>query len=158
MSFEQNRARVHLERREKFQFTASFPDTPQVAPMQLDEQPPLGDGTGPNPASLLAAALGNCLTSSLIFCLNKVRVEPSNVVTDVTARIVRNERGRFRIGDVEVDISLQVNPEDAAGLERCEGLFDDFCIVTESVRHGIPVNVRIAAGQPNQLVSPASQA
>jgi len=91
-----------------------------------------------------------------VFCLKKVRVEPRTVTADVTARIVRNEQGRFRIGDVDVDLSLAIADEDTAGFERCQGLFEDFCIVTESVRHGIPVNVRVEA-RPSKDVEREAQ-
>ena len=33
---------------------------------------------------------------------------------------------------------------DASRFDRCKALYEDFCIVTESVRHGIPVNVHVA--------------
>jgi len=148
MSEEQRVARAHVERTEKFRFSASFPEVPRSATITIDEQPPLGEGAGPNPAGMLAAALGSCLAASLVFCLKKVRVEPTNVTADVTAQIVRNERGRFRIGDVDVELFLDIGEGDVAGFERCEGLFEDFCIVTESVRHGIPVHVRVAKQEP----------
>ena len=151
MSDEQRGVHVHLERLEKFRFAADFPESPYAARIIIDEQPPLGEGAGPNPAGLLAAALGSCLAASFVFCLKKARVEPETVTADVTAQIVRNERGRFRIGDVDVELSLAVADGDAAGLERCQGLFEDFCIVTESVRHGIPVHVRVATRQPAPL-------
>jgi hypothetical protein len=34
-------------------------------------------------------------------------------------------------------------------LERCMAQFEDFCVVTESIRHGIPVSVEVvdAAGR-----------
>jgi len=151
-------ARAHIERTERFRFSASFPESPGSATIVIDEQPPLGEGAGPNPAALLAAALGSCLAASFVFCLKKVRVEPATVTADVTAHIVRNERGRFRIGDVDVELSLDGAEGDAAGLERCQDLFEDFCIVTESVRHGIPVNVRVATRQPETLLREAKSA
>jgi organic hydroperoxide reductase OsmC/OhrA len=149
-------ARVHLERAEGFKFTATFPDLPGTGPLALDEAPPLGQGTGPNPAALLAAAVGNCLAASLVFCLKKARVEPGRVTAEATAQIVRNERGRFRIGSVDVDVSLDLPAEQAAAFERCEDLFEDFCIVTESVRRGIPVSVRLSTGQA-ETVEPMRQ-
>ena len=35
-------------------------------------------------------------------------------------------------------------------LDRCMAQFEDFCVVTESIRHGIPVDVEVvdAAGRP----------
>lgn len=141
-------ARARLERIERFHFVASFPDVPDAPPLAIDEQPPLGDGSGPNPASLLAAALGSCLAASLVFCLKRAKIHPAGVAADVTAHIVRNEKGRFRIGDVDVELSLDCADADPAGVDRCRELYEDFCIVTESVRHGIPVNVRIAQRQP----------
>ncbi len=44
----------------------------------------------------------------------------------------------------------------SARLARCEGLFEDFWIVTESVRHGIPVNVRHRVA-PSHLATVSSQ-
>jgi len=113
----------------------------------VDETSPLGDDTGPNPAALLAAALGSCLSASLVFCLRKARIEPEGVTADVTARIVRNDRGRYRIGDVDVELALSL-PDGVQGSERCQQIFEDFCIVTESVRHGIPVSVRVTKDEP----------
>jgi uncharacterized OsmC-like protein len=158
MSDEQKVARAHIERTERFRFSADFPESPHAATITIDEAPPLGEGAGPNPAGLLAAALGSCLASSFVFCLKKVRVEPTSVTADVTAQIVRNERGRFRIGDVDVELSFGVAEGDAAGFERCQGLFEDFCIVTESVRHGIPVHVRVTKDHAEDLVAEAQSA
>jgi uncharacterized OsmC-like protein len=158
MSGEQNVARVHIERVEGFQFAVDFPDAPGTGMITVDEAPPLGSGAGPNPARLLAAALGSCLAASLVFCLKKARVEPNDVSADVTATIVRNERGRFRIGDVDVELSFGTDEESAASIERCQGLFEDFCIVTVSVRHGIPVHVHVEKRQGTDFAIEAQTA
>jgi uncharacterized OsmC-like protein len=133
--------RVHLRPAGGYKFEASFPDLPDAAPILLDEPPPLGESAGPNPAGVLAGAIGGCLAASLTFCLRRAHLD-GTVEADVEADVVRNERGRFRIGGVRVSLSLD-SAADAAKLERCKTLFEDFCIVTESVRHGIPVELSL---------------
>lgn len=133
-----------------YEFVATFPDTEGLPPIVFDEPPPLGEGTGPNAASVLAAAIGNCLAASFAFCLRKVRLEPVDVSAEVVAHVVRNEQGRFRIKSIDVELAPEVLEQDRPRLQRCEQLFEDFCIVTESVRRGIPVNVKVLEAQPKK--------
>jgi organic hydroperoxide reductase OsmC/OhrA len=136
-------ARVHLELADGYRFIATFPDMPNAGAFTFDETPPLGGAAGPNPAMLLAAAIGNCLAASLTFCMRKARVSPARIGVDVAAHIVRTDTGRFRIGSVDVALSPETPEAGVAALDRCGALYEDFCIVTESVRHGIPVNVSL---------------
>jgi organic hydroperoxide reductase OsmC/OhrA len=133
---------VTLERAENYRFVADF-HQPGVPSLVMDEPPPLGTGEGPNPARLLAAAIGQCLSSSALFCLNKARVPVHGMHTSVAGTMVRNERGRLRIGSLTVTLQPRVSPEDRDRLTRCLDLFEDFCIVTESVRGGIDVQVTV---------------
>ena len=50
---------------------------------------------------------------------------------------------RLRIGRLDVTIQLSESAADVRHLDRCLAQFEDFCVVTESVRHGIPVGVRV---------------
>jgi uncharacterized OsmC-like protein len=134
-----------LTRQKDYQFNVQF-DLAGVPDLQLDEPAPLGAGAGPNASRLLAAAVANCLSASLLFCLGKFKQDPQGITAHVAGKMVRNEQGRLRVGGISVDIRLDQNVE---RLAHCAAQFEDFCVVTDSVRHGIPVSVRVldAAGQ-----------
>jgi uncharacterized OsmC-like protein len=140
---------VELEQREGFEFVVRF-DWPGVPELVLDEPEPLGQRKGPNAARLVGAAVANCLAASLVFCLkNKFRQNPGAVRARATGRLERNEKGRYRIAGIDVLLSLAEKFGDMPHQERCLEQFEEFCIVTESIRRGIPVtvSVRDAAGQ-----------
>lgn len=142
MSAVASRFSVRVEQIDGFEFRVKF-DKEQFAPLLLDEPPPLGQDTAPNAARLLAAAIGNCLSASLVFCLKKAGLAASGVTADVDVEIVRNESRRLRVGKVNVTLHTNLPASDPA-LASCLGTFEDFCIVTQSVRHGIEVDVRVA--------------
>ena len=126
-----------------YEFVATFKDDGRVDSIVFDEPPPLGEGSGPNPAAVLAATVGDCLAASFTYCLRKVRLEPTDLSAHVVAHVTRNEQGRYRVSGIDVELLPEMVDDDAARLERCERLFEDFCVVTESVRRGIPVNVNV---------------
>ena len=64
---------MHLKQLDGFQFLVKF-DKEQFEPLRLDEPPPLGHDTAPNAARILAAAIGNRLSASLVFCLTCFRL------------------------------------------------------------------------------------
>lgn len=136
---------LKLNRLQDYRFNVEF-DLAGVPGLQLDEPAPLGEGSGPNASRLLAAAVANCLSASLLFCLGKFKQDPGEVTATVTGHMIRNDKGRLRVGGFDVDIRLGSEVE---RLQHCAEQFEDFCIVTDSVRKGIPVNVRVAdaAGQ-----------
>lgn len=144
MAADSRTAIAHVQLVDGYRFTATFPDVPGADLITLDEAAPLGTGAGPTPAGLLAAAIGGCLSASLTLCLNKAHLEPDAVNTHATARMARNESGRLRIEGIDVELTPCFSTADHGRFDRCQALYEDFCIVTESVRRGIPVNVRIA--------------
>jgi organic hydroperoxide reductase OsmC/OhrA len=112
----------------------------------MDEPEPLGHDAGPNATRVLSAAVGNCLSASLLFCMQKARAIPNDMKATVTSTIVRNDRGRFRVKKSRVDIQVDIPEEGRKGMGRCLDLFEDFCIVTASVRDGIDVEVVVKDG------------
>ncbi len=118
-------------------------DVEYIPNFLVDETKPDGEGSGPNPPRLLAAAVGHCMSSSLIYCLKKARISVRDIETTVKTSLFRNETGKLRIRSIDVQISLKVDEEDEPRVQRCLTLFEDYCTVTQSIRKGIEVNVQV---------------
>lgn len=153
MSEETVEATVRLTQQARYRFLVEM-DRPQWT-FTVDEPPPLGEGAGPNPARLVATAIGHCLSSSLLYCLERARAEGAHLETTVHVELRRNDRGRWRISGVRATVDVRSLPPLArAALERCRSIFEDYCIVTASVRQGIPVETVVTvdgeavAGRP----------
>jgi uncharacterized OsmC-like protein len=128
-----------------YEFVATFDDVPGTPTLRFDEPEPLGRNEAPNAAAVLGAAVGACLSASLTFCLRRARVDIQDVTANVTTHVTRNDRGRFRIGGIDVELSPTLGS--GAQIDRCEDLFQDFCTVTASVKQGIPVHVSLTSEQ-----------
>lgn len=137
--------RVTLTLRDDYRMTADF-GLPGVPPLQFDEPVPLGAAAGPNAARALAAAVGNCLAASLLFCLRKSRVEVLELHATVTGTMARNERGRLRIAELQVRLEPVAPVEQHARMQRCLDVFEDYCLVSQSVRQGIAVATTVEPG------------
>jgi len=72
------------------------------------------------------------------------------------ASIVRNANNRLRIGRIAVDLHLGVMASKVNMLDRILGQFEEFCIVTQSVRAAIPVDVRVLDKAGTVLQAPQS--
>lgn len=148
---------VHLDRRARYQFEARF-DWERAAPLLVDEPEPLGERQGPNAARLIGAAVGNCVSASLLFCLEKAQQTVNGLHTDVVGTMLRNPRGRLRVGKLDVRIPLDVAAHQPERLKRCFELFEDYCVVTAGVRQGIPVSVVIVDPGGRELYRREDQA
>lgn len=134
--------KVSMKRERDFVFSVDF-DIDGLD-FKMDEPEPVGSDMGPNASKVLATAMGNCLTASLLFCLNKARAEVGDIETMVEGKMRRNEKGRWRIAEINVDISPEIDMEEfGSQYERCHKLFEDFCIVSKSIEEGIPINVEV---------------
>jgi uncharacterized OsmC-like protein len=133
---------IHLEQEEDYSFRVKF-DIKKAADILMDEPPPLGERNGPNASRLLTAAAANCLSASLMYCLAKEQVPAHNIKTEATCTLVRNEKKRLRIGRLDVRISAGETLLASKKLDRCMDLFEDFCVVTASLREGFPVAVEV---------------
>jgi len=133
---------VELVQQADYRFETRF-DNPEVPVLVTDELAPLGGNAGPNPERLLAVAVANCLAASLLFAMRKFRNDPGPLRAVATARMVRNEQKRLRVGGIGVDLHLGASASGLAMLERILSQFEAFCVVTQSVREAFPVDVRV---------------
>ena len=132
---------VHLVQRQDYQFTMQFGG---AAPDWLaDEPPPLGKGEGPSPVQLLSAAVGTCLSDSLLFALRKYKQAPEPIRCEVTADVGRNPENRLRVLGMQVRLTLGVAAAGLQHLDRVLDQFEAFCTVSQSVDAGIPITVQV---------------
>jgi len=131
---------VEMEQLDNYEFKVKFSDD---ITLLMDEPAPLGGDKGPSASRVLSAAIGNCLSASLLFCLQKARVDAKIIKTTVTTSVTRNEKKRLRLGGSKVVINAELDKEALNRLNKCLELFEEFCIVTQSVRNGIPVDVSV---------------
>jgi len=136
---EQQKFLVKLHNMQGYQFMIDFGEFGELL---TDEPAPLGNNEGPNPARLLIASVANCLCASLLFTIKKYHQQPGEVSAEVTGTTERVDK-RWRITHIAVAITLGNEPENIAHFERIINQFEDFCVVTQSVRRGIDVSVDI---------------
>jgi uncharacterized OsmC-like protein len=139
--------RVELSQRHDYRFDIVFGDAMPV--LTSDEPAPLGTGLGPSPVQMLCAAVGNCLSDSLLFAFRKFKQEPSPLQCVVTAEIGRNDDNRLRVLHMNAQIRMGVLVASLEQVDHVLAQFEEFCTVTQSVRQGIPITVEVfdSAGQ-----------
>jgi len=132
---------VRLEQTKDYQFEVNFGSG--MPSMLVDEPAPLGGGVGPSPVQLLAAAVGNCLSDSLLFALRKFKQAPEPMRCEVEAQVGRNNEGRMRVLKIHAVLTLGVPAAKLEHLDRVLDQFESFCTVTQSVGLGIPVVIEV---------------
>ena len=132
---------IQLKQRKDYQFDITFGgDVPNV---MGDEPAPLGSGQGPSPVQFLAAAVGNCLSDSLLFALRKFKQAPEPIECTVTAEVGRNEEKRLRVLKMTAVLKLGVAAASLQHLDRVLDQFEAFCTVTQSVGQGIAIELQV---------------
>lgn len=134
--------RIVLEQEGPYAFKVNFEGTALEA-LHTDEPAPLGGGGGPNPSAMLLTAIANCLSASLLFALRKYKNAPAPIRAEIVGHKARNAEGRLRIPHADVTIRLADKAADLEHFDRVLTQFEQFCVVTQSVREGVSVDVKI---------------
>lgn len=140
---------VKLTQQQDFRFLIEYDGI--VPSITGDEPPPLGQSAGPSPVQLLASAVGNCLSDSLLFALRKFKQAPEPIRCRMQAEVGRNAEGRNRVLSLSARLHLGVPAASLQHLDRVLATFEDFCTVTQSVRPAIPVTLEVFDGEGVKL-------
>lgn len=134
---------ISMEKTGPIQFTTKF-DQDHFPELMFDE-PEIsgGDNEFPGANRIVTAAVANCLSASLTFCLTKSKVEIKELKTKAKCTMERNEDGRLRIKKIEVEILTKLDEEKEKQIERCLGMFERFCIVSQSISEGIEIEAKV---------------
>ena len=132
---------VQLQQLQDYRFEVDF--GPAMPRLTADEPVPLGSGLGPSPVQLLCAAVGNCLSDSLLFALRKFKQQPEPITCQVSAEVGRNAEGRLRVLAMTARLTLGVPAASLTPLQRVLDTFESYCTVTQSVSTCIPVEVQV---------------
>lgn len=138
----ERRFAVDLEHQDGFVFSgqASEDGRRHGSPFPSDEPEPVGKSSAPSTPALLAAAVGHCLSASLVEMLRRSHVEVLGCRTEAIAVVAPNNEGLPRIRRVEVTVTPDIGAP-SPRTARCEELFEKYCTVTSSVREGVEVQV-----------------
>ena len=126
----------------RFSSQASEDGRSHGEPFASDEPDPIGEASGPSTPALLAAAIGHCLSASLLEALRHAHLEVTDCETVATAVVKPNAEGLPRIDHVDVVIRPRI-AENSPRIERCVEVFERYCTVTSSVKEGIDVRVGV---------------
>ena len=135
---------IGMKRKDNYKFEVDF-ESDKIPNLLMDEPPsiPGGEGSGPTASMLLAAAVGNCLSASLTFCATKKKVEILELKTTVKIKRERNEKGFWRISEMQVNLEPIIEGTIDEKFERCKEIYEDYCIVSQSVKDGIPLKINL---------------
>ena len=111
-------------------------------PYLSDEPDPVGDAAGPSTPALLGSALGHCLSASLLEALKHSHVEVLGCETEAVAVVKPNSEGKPRIDHVDVTLRPHI-AQSSPRVQRCEETFENYCTVTQSVKSGVEVRVKV---------------
>ncbi|MEO8013374.1 OsmC family protein [Polaromonas sp.] len=145
----ENSVTVELIQQHDYRFDIHFADSIPV--LTGDEPAPLGTGQGPSPVQLLCAAVGNCLSDSLLFALRKFKQAPEPLRCTVEAEVGRNTDNRLRVLRMTATLRLGVPAAQLEHLDRVLAQFEAYCTVTQSISQSIPVTLQVFDSTGMQL-------
>ncbi len=113
----------------------------------LDELEPVGDDSAPNPADFLLVAVGGCVASSFLYSVLKYGIPLKKLQVKVQGKYTRKKE-MVRVGVIDVELQADMSSEKTSteNLELCLNVFRKYCVISESLREGIPINIFLRIG------------
>jgi uncharacterized OsmC-like protein len=99
---------------------------------------------GPNPSKLLALSILGCMSASFAFCLQKKNFSLSDFNGKAFIISKRNHRGFWRIKEIKLELHPKIDtPEMRERANKCQKFFEQFCIISESIKEGIKITTNL---------------
>jgi uncharacterized OsmC-like protein len=99
---------------------------------------------GPNPSKLLALSLLGCMSASFAFCLQKRDFSLSDFKGKALIKSKRNAKGFWRIKEIKLELYPKIDtPKMRERADQCQKFFEQFCIISESIRDGIEITTNL---------------
>ena len=138
------KTKVRLKQEEEMIFKCDLGEI-KMDKLYIDEQHDKNaEKIGPSPTKLLALSVLGCLTASFSFCLKKKGLSISDLNGQAIVSIARNDKNLWRVKKIDVKISPKIDtPELRKRANQCTKFFEQYCIISESVRNGIEVNLEL---------------
>lgn len=93
---------------------------------------------------LLALSVLGCFAASFEFYLQKKEFSLSDLDGKAEVTLARNDKGFWRVKKIDIEILPKVdNPKMHKRTDQCKKLFEQYCIISESLRKGFEVNVNL---------------
>ena len=121
-----------------------FPDFIMDEPKEFH-----GNDMGPSAGEFLLVSIAGCQGVSFMFCLQKFGIEIEDLIVHVESKMTHVFREKYEreiLNIVKLNIVLDVklkDPEDEEDLQECFEVYRKYCVVTSSVEHGIPYEVKM---------------
>jgi len=102
-----------------------------------------GTDLGPSAVEYLLIGIGGCLGTTFIYCLQKNNVDLEALEVVVDGKLSHaGPKMLLRLVDVEVDLKfMPKGTSSEVEINKCMKEFTEYCIVTNSIREGVNVNV-----------------
>jgi putative redox protein len=136
--------KVTLKYSENLHFTASARHFDGI---HLDEPESFhGTDIGPSPVEYFLIGIGGCLGSTFTYCLQKqeVEIDALEVVVDGQLKHVGPNMS-LKLVNIEAEILFTAKDGKLSGkIEQCIKTFRDYCIVSNSITQGVPLDVKVS--------------
>lgn len=148
MSYDDSRPRVQLEKSGAEPFYEGFARGQHtILGDERDKSPPVGSGEDkhPTPVDYLLWSLAACQAAVLSQCLSKARVEDFTITVEADIKRAGSEtvpeempsHTQKRVEEIDIDLTLKVPEEVESRASRCLEVYDQGCIVGQSLLAGI---------------------
>ena len=133
---EQTQIEVELQWQEKMKVLTHVRDFNMI----LMDDKKMGEHAGSSPIEYFLSSIGSCMMMSFIYCLSlsRIHLNPDDFRVLVVGKLGRLD-DRLRLINIEVDFILKTT-NDSPKIRKCFEKFQPFCILSESIKDGIPLS------------------